>query len=88
MLFTVSGSVVFTWMYNKTEGNLFLPALMHATANASLPFLERIFPRIDGELAFPMLVFVLWAAVAALLVWRLGPTALEPDDGEARAHLS
>ncbi len=73
-LFTVSGSMVFTWMYNRTQGNLFLPALMHATANASLPFVERVIPAVDGELAFPLLVFLLWAAVAVAVVPRLeGP---------------
>ena len=71
MLFTVSGSIIFTWMYNHTEGNLFLPALMHATANASLPFLETIVPAVDGEILYPMLVFLVWALVAAPLVSRL-----------------
>lgn len=78
-LFTVSGAVLFTWMYNNTEGNLFLPALMHATANASLPFVERLVPAIDGELAFPALVFLLWGAVALFVVWRLGREGLEPQ---------
>jgi hypothetical protein len=72
-------------MYNNTEGNLFLPALMHATANASLPFLEQIVPVIDGELFFPMLVFLLWAAVASLVVWRLGPNGLGPGADGVRA---
>ena len=84
-LFTVSGSILFTWMYNNTEGNLFLPALMHATANASLPFLEQLVPNIDGEILFPMLVFGLWATAAWLLLWRLGPNALEPTGAGARA---
>ncbi|MDX1430562.1 MAG: hypothetical protein R3282_09750 [Rhodothermales bacterium] len=35
---------------------------MHATANASLPFVEQIVPPVDGELAYPLLVFLLWAA--------------------------
>lgn len=82
-LFTVSGSILFTWMYNNTEGNLFLPALMHATANASLPFMEQLVPAIDGEILFPMLVFLLWAVAASLVVWRLGPSGLGPD-GEGR----
>ena len=72
-LFTVSGSILFTWMYNRTDGSLFLPALMHATANASLPFVEQVVPAIDGELAFPLLVFLLWAVAALFVVSRLGP---------------
>jgi len=71
LLFTVSSSIVFTWMYNHTGGNLFLPALMHATGNASLPFLEQIVPAVDGELAFPLLVFLLWGVVAVLVAPRL-----------------
>ncbi len=79
-LFTVSGAILFTWMYNNTEGNLFLPALMHATANASLPFLERIVPAIDGEIGFPLVVFLLWAAVALFVLWRQGGAGLEPPE--------
>lgn len=86
-LFTVSGSILFTWMYNSTEGNLFLPALMHATANASLPFVEQLVPAIDGEIAYPMLVFTLWAAAAGLVLWRVGPHGLGPEgDGGAAPH--
>jgi membrane protease YdiL (CAAX protease family) len=81
-LFTVSGSIVFTWIYNNTEGNVFLPALMHATANASLPFLEQVVPAVDGELGFPMLVFLLWAAVAWLLVTRQGIAGKKPSGAE------
>ncbi len=84
-LFTVSGSILFTWMYNNTEGNLFLPALMHATANASLPFVEQIVPLVDGELGFPLLVVLLWAAVAFFVVSRLGTAGLEPEAARARA---
>ncbi len=77
-LYTVSGSILFTWMYNNTEGNLFLPALMHATANASLAFVERIVPAIDGELTYPVLVLLLWGTVALLVVSRLGRGGFEP----------
>jgi len=87
MLFTVSGSILFTWMYNRTDGNLFLPALMHATANASLPFLEQLVPAIDGEVLFPMLVFALWATVAGLVVWRVGKDGLGPKAPESDASL-
>ena len=83
MLFTISGSIIFTWMYNRTEGNLFLPALMHATANSSLPFLERLVPAVDGEILFPMLVFALWATVAGLIVWKVGKGGLGPTAREA-----
>ncbi len=76
MLFTISGSIIFTWMYNQTEANLFLPALMHATANASLPFLEELVPAIDDEILFPMLVFGVWATVAGLLVRKVGKDGL------------
>ncbi len=71
MVFTVSGALVFTWMYNRTGGNLLLPALMHATANASLPFLETLFPAIDQEMLFPLLVLAVWAAVAGAIAFAM-----------------
>lgn len=77
-VFTVSGAVIFTWMYNRTDGNLLLPALMHASANASLPWLETVLPAIDGELLFPLIVFGIWAALAVILVWRVGARNLGP----------
>lgn len=85
-LFTVAGSIVFTWMYNNTEGNLFLPALMHATANASLPFMERIVPAVDGEIAYPLLVFSIWGLVAWLLVPRLRDEAPGSREWNLRAR--
>jgi membrane protease YdiL (CAAX protease family) len=87
-LFTVSGAVVFTWMYNRTGGNLFLPALMHATANASLPFLETLVPAIDRELLFPLLVFGVWVAIAGMIVWRVGRDGLDPRSETAPQHVA
>ena len=85
ILFTVSGSILFTWLYNNTDGNIFLPALMHATANASLPLVERIVPAIDGEIVYPLLVFFLWGVLAWFVVSRLGlaPIGEEPGEGGA-----
>jgi membrane protease YdiL (CAAX protease family) len=85
MLFTVSGSILFTWMYNNTGGNLFLPALMHATANASLPFVLQLVPAVDGEIVFPLVVFSLWAGVAWFVASRLGLVA-QRNHASARAR--
>ncbi len=62
-----------------------MPALMHATGNASLPFVEQIVPVVDGELGFPLLVVLLWAAVAFFVVSGLGTAGLEPEAARARA---
>ncbi len=77
-VFTVAGAVIMTWMYNRTRGNLLLPALMHASGNASLPVVETLFPGLDNEIVFPLLVFGIWAALAVLLVWRVGKDGLGP----------
>jgi hypothetical protein len=71
-------------MYNRTDGNLLLPALMHACANASLPVLETVFPIIDGELAFPLIVFGAWGTLAVLLVLVAGPSGLGPPPAGRR----
>ncbi len=76
-VFTIAGAIVMTWMYNRTNGNLLLPALMHASGNASLPVFESLFPGLDNELVFPLLVFGLWALLAVLLVWKVGKDGLE-----------
>jgi len=76
-LYTVAGAIVFTWMYNRTGGSLFLAALMHATGNASLPALETLVPAVDQEVLFPVLVFGVWAAVAMLIVRLVGADGLE-----------
>jgi membrane protease YdiL (CAAX protease family) len=70
-VFTVSAAIVFTWMYNRTGGNLLLPALMHASGNASLPFFEAVFPALDNDVPFVLIVFMLWALVAASVAPRL-----------------
>jgi membrane protease YdiL (CAAX protease family) len=75
---TVAMAIIFTWMYQGTGGNLFLPALMHASGNASLPFLERLYPELDNDALLVLLSIALWAALAAAVAWgRLDPEGVE-----------
>ncbi len=76
--FTVSVAIIFAWMYNRTGGNVLLPALMHASGNATLPVVEALFPAIDNELLLPVLLIGIWAALARLLVWKVGADGLGP----------
>jgi membrane protease YdiL (CAAX protease family) len=69
-LFTVSGAVVFTWMYNATNGSVFLAALLHASSNASLQFFERVFPALDNDALFVLLSVLIWGLLAVGLVRR------------------
>lgn len=68
----MSLSVIFTWVYNRSGGNLFTCALLHAAFNASSETFERALPLlwVNGEAEVPlMLVFTL---LALFLIARTG----------------
>jgi len=61
-------AVVFTWLYNRTGGNLLACALLHASVNATGEVMERTIPLLwtngmaDGTLAW------FWGGIALLLI--------------------
>lgn len=64
---TISGAIIFTWMYNSTNGNLLLPVLMHAAINAYVAFLPTVIPSIAGEILWILLYFGLTLLIAIKL---------------------
>ncbi len=71
-------SVVFTWVYNSTGGNLFAVVVLHGAIHSALNLCPA--PS-EGAAAWQDLLFlVLFAAVAAALVWRYGATNLSLRD--------
>jgi membrane protease YdiL (CAAX protease family) len=77
MLFVCSLSILFTWVYNNTEGNLFAVILFHATLNfCFLVFaLSQMHP--DGDNRALTIATLIYAGVAALVVWIWGPSELK-----------
>lgn len=74
MLTTVF-SVVFTWLWNRTDGSVLLAAVLHATMNASENALKAVLPELRGS-GLASISFGVIALVGALVLWYR--RALEP----------
>lgn len=69
MLQVIAFSIVYTWMFVKTDGNLLLPHLFHAASNTTLGVLP-ILPMDTGGALRPMWIAVgLWCLVAITIAF-------------------
>ena len=75
-LFVVAWTVVFTWLFNNTNGSVLLAMLMHNTNNViSGGFFTAMFSGTDWVRQGWLLV-ALWCAVAVIVVVVNGPAQL------------
>ena len=74
-LFIVGWSVVFTWLFNNTNGSVLLAMLMHNMFNISGGFFSAMFSGADWVRQGWLLV-ALWCAVAVIVVIVYGPEHL------------
>lgn len=76
MVFVCSLAVLFTWLYNNTDGNLFASILFHTTLNfCFLVFaLSQMFP--GGDNRALLIATAIYAGIAAAVVWIWGPSKL------------
>lgn len=65
-IFVLSVTVLLTWVYNSTGGNLLIPVLFHASANASESLMEALVP--VPNLLVVMQWFTLIYCVFAVLI--------------------
>lgn len=73
-------SVIMTWMYKRTNGNLLLPRLFHTTVNTTGHFLfNPLFKGVD-LVSLWWIWGALWVAVAVVLVLVLGPNLTGKHD--------
>jgi uncharacterized protein len=70
LVLSVAFSVLFTWLYRRTAGNLFGALLLHATINLSTSIFPPIELRAGGDQRAFVWMMVLYAAVAAVIVFR------------------
>lgn len=74
-LFIVGWTVVFTWLFNNTNGSVLLAMLMHNMFNISGGFFSAMFSGADWVRQGWLLV-ALWWAVAVIVVIVYGPEHL------------
>ena len=77
-VFTTSGAIIATWIFNSTGGNVLLVALMHAAFNAYVSFSEVVIPGLDGEVGWQLWPIVMLVGVAYWLVRTKGAEDLSP----------
>jgi len=69
---TISSSIIYTWLYNSTRGNLVVPWLLHAMTNSVFPIF--FYTGLSGLIApYMLLVFVVFAI---LLIFIYRPDSL------------
>jgi uncharacterized protein len=82
--YIVGGSVVFTWFYNKTSGNLAVVALLHAAANAST--ISLLGPAMSLQGIKPFLLLTILVSAIAIGIVALAGTNLSFQNGISRAE--
>jgi membrane protease YdiL (CAAX protease family) len=79
LIMVMSGAVVYTWIYQHTQGNLLLPILLHTSVNVSAKYLFfPMFGEADILLAW-WLLGALWFVVAVIVVLVTGPNLVRRD---------
>ncbi len=66
-VFTVAMAIVATWMYNGSGGSVLIVAIMHATFNAFIKWVEVVAPGLDNQMGW-VLIAILLAVVASVFV--------------------
>jgi membrane protease YdiL (CAAX protease family) len=74
-LLTTVFSIVFTWLWNRTDGSVLLAAVLHATMNASENALKAVVPELRGAGLASISLGVIALVGALVLCYR---RALEP----------
>ena len=72
-VFAVALSVIMVWIFNNTKENVMLMILMHGSVNASLSFMEDLWPSLDNNMVVVMMVMMCWAIVAYLVKDHIHP---------------
>jgi uncharacterized protein len=72
LLMLLGGTITYTWLYNRTNGNLLLPLLFHTSVNVSARYLFN--PLFGGADALRLwwLVAALWMLVACTVLVTAG----------------
>ena len=88
MAHTITGSVLYTWLYNGTKGSLLLVTLFHAATNATGVFMPMANTVSSGNIGAYIIFVLLEAAAAIIIVIATGPERLsrtEPMQAQEQA---
>jgi Na+-transporting NADH:ubiquinone oxidoreductase subunit NqrB len=69
-------AILFTWLYNRTKGNLLIVMIFHAATNTTSYFLSRSHYAIFGLVLVVALLFVIMDKM-----WRKLPSTHRPHSG-------
>ena len=76
LLQTVSITVLYTWVYNATRGNLFIILLLHTASNTAFGVLPMLPEMAGGSLRPAWILAILLALTAVLVTLLNGPKTL------------
>ena len=81
MVKVLADAVIYTWLYNNTNGSLLLTTIMHAAGNTAGIFLPMANTRSGEQMGVYVLVVVIEIIVAVLLAAVSGPKRLSKNEG-------
>jgi uncharacterized protein len=82
MLGVLGFTIISTWMYNRTQGNLLLPMLFHTSVNVTGNYLfSKLFTGAD-QISLWWLWAAGWWIVALIILAMYGPTLAKPASVE------
>lgn len=73
LIFVPVLSILFTWLFNRSQGSLLPPVILHASYNTTV---AAAIPPEELGTAFRITGLVVITALCAFLVWRYGPDRL------------
>lgn len=75
-IYTIVLAIIFTWVYNGTQGNLFIATLFHAMINATNGFIIKLMPAVNEIESSEIYVAVGWLLLAIGIIIFAGPRRL------------
>jgi membrane protease YdiL (CAAX protease family) len=88
MVSIVARSVLYTWLFNNTNGSLLMTTLFHASGNTAGILLPVATTAASGNLTISIIQAVLAVIVAAIVILKAGPERLSHSESKQTLNIA
>jgi membrane protease YdiL (CAAX protease family) len=88
MVSIVARSVLYTWLFNNTNGSLLMTTLFHASGNTAGVLLPVATTAASGNLTISIIQAVLAVIVAAIVILKAGPERLSHSESKQTLNIA